>query len=97
MEQGLAQLGAGGRAEKLRHLAEDDVEADAGEVAADDGIGHVLDQPAQADAAEQHLQRPGGEPDRRQQHHHHGGVEALLHAFDGERREHGRSGRTRVR
>ena len=80
------------RADQLADLAADDDQADAGEVAADYGVGNVFDQPADADETEQHLEKPGKDAEHQQHEHDVAGGHAVAHQFDGEGGENGGGG-----
>ena len=90
VRQGMPQVGACGCAEKFRYLTGDDVEPDPGKVSADHRIRHVLDQPAEADAAEYHLQHARRQPECCQQHGDRSSIHAVLDSLYRKRRQHRR-------
>jgi len=80
------------RAEQLRHLTADDDQTNPGQVAADHGVGHVLDQAPQPQQAECHLHQSGQQAEQGEQQQRRIHRRAAAHGLNGKGRRHG-SGR----
>ena len=86
-----------GGAEKFWHLACDNIEADAGQVAADHRIGHILDQPPESHHAKKYLQQPRHEPQYREHQYHCRQVAAIVDGLECKRCQHRCCGSARGR
>jgi len=88
MAQRIPDQGALWCAEELRHLAENDDQAHAAQVAAHYGVRHVPDQAPDADRAEQELQEAARESNQNHHEQHEFRTGAAMRRLDRKGRQH---------